>query len=648
MQKQTYYSKQRKTLCATATIIAALLHLVPQVHAASSWNPALLVNTEAFQTIDDQDSASDVVVQFGQTLGKTITFERTADRFNFNDDTYISGDLDVFGTASGAKVHAETLLTSSGAISVDGVSYFQSRLRVEGSGSPSAGQGLEFSYATSTGVIIPYDRDASQYKGLRINALKHEFEIQGTDRMVIDYGGNVGIGTSAPTTKLEVTGTMSGADLTVSNLRNCDTIDTDANGVLSCGTDNEGSGGGMSYTEASSYFVNDSGDTMTGALVINQDSNSLSFDIDSEATSAAAVRIDVAGDSDSPHVLFGAGGTFDTNLFRQAANVLRTDDSFWVGGTLSGATLYSASGAIIRNGRLGIGTTGPTSIFDAQSSNSDGTFRTGDNTNSTQLILDRGRGSIGGESAVSINDVLGSLLFRGYDGTDYNTQGAAIAVQVDGTPGSNDMPGRIVFSTTEDDASTVTERMRISNNGNVGIGTSGTPQEKLEVVGTISGSLLKLGNLANSGAILFSSGSTVQATQKGSSGNILISRGNGTPEWKQETSSLVWYLDSGIATGSSQGATVTMPVGFTITSVDLKVKQAPLGASLIVDINEGGSTIFSTRPEIDASTTVEDDNEVFSDTHLAKGSEITIDIDQVGSTSAGSGLTIMLNGIRHY
>jgi hypothetical protein len=46
-------------------------------------------------------------------------------------------------------------------------------------------------------------------------------------------------------------------------------------------------------------------------------------------------------------------------------------------------------------------------------------------------------------------------------------RGASITAQVDGTPGTNDMPGRLVFSTTADGASSPTERMRIRNDGTI-------------------------------------------------------------------------------------------------------------------------------------------------------------------------------------
>jgi hypothetical protein len=77
--------------------------------------------------------------------------------------------------------------------------------------------------------------------------------------------------------------------------------------------------------------------------------------------------------------------------------------------------------------------------------------------------------SRGGTTIVQNGDTLGGIAFNGCDGTDFETFGASIAAQVDGTPGANDMPGRIVFSTTADGASSPTERMRIDSTGYVGV-----------------------------------------------------------------------------------------------------------------------------------------------------------------------------------
>lgn len=80
-------------------------------------------------------------------------------------------------------------------------------------------------------------------------------------------------------------------------------------------------------------------------------------------------------------------------------------------------------------------------------------------------------GSYGAQGILSSGDTIGDFRFYGSDGVNL-IPAAKIEVDIDGTPGVNDMPGRISFFTTADGASTVTERMRINNAGNVGIGTS--------------------------------------------------------------------------------------------------------------------------------------------------------------------------------
>ena len=82
------------------------------------------------------------------------------------------------------------------------------------------------------------------------------------------------------------------------------------------------------------------------------------------------------------------------------------------------------------------------------------------------LILGKSRNaSPGSHTIVQNNDDLGNITFAGDDGTDLQTVAARIVCEVDGTPGANDMPGRLVFSTTADGAASPTERMRITSGG---------------------------------------------------------------------------------------------------------------------------------------------------------------------------------------
>ena len=167
---------------------------------------------------------------------------------------------------------------------------------------------------------------------------------------------------------------------------------------------------------------------------------------------------------------------------------------------------------------------------------------------------------------VSSGDHLGDIRFAGDDGTDINSVAASIRGEVDGTPGSNDMPGRLVFSTTADGASSATERMRITSIGTVGIGVtspaagaSNTPA--LDVDGPIlasrplaahqtskgvlqrSGNVIALrayGETAGTGQIAFNTGggggsNDNERVRIDTSGNVGIERrplGHGSCKWE--------------------------------------------------------------------------------------------------------------------
>lgn len=103
-----------------------------------------------------------------------------------------------------------------------------------------------------------------------------------------------------------------------------------------------------------------------------------------------------------------------------------------------------------------------------------------------------------------------------------------------------------------------------------------------------------------------------------------------------------------ITTGTAK-TTFRMPYAFTLTAVRASVGTAPTGSTIIIDINEAGSTILSTKLSIDAgekTSTTAASAAVISDTALADDAEITIDFDQVGSTIAGAGVKVYMIGSR--
>jgi hypothetical protein len=85
------------------------------------------------------------------------------------------------------------------------------------------------------------------------------------------------------------------------------------------------------------------------------------------------------------------------------------------------------------------------------------------------ILAHQKSGTLGGNTVLADGDQIGSIAFQGSDGTEF-VQAVRIACEIDGTPGANDMPGRLVFLTTADGASNPTERMRITQDGYARIG----------------------------------------------------------------------------------------------------------------------------------------------------------------------------------
>lgn len=101
-----------------------------------------------------------------------------------------------------------------------------------------------------------------------------------------------------------------------------------------------------------------------------------------------------------------------------------------------------------------------------------------------------------------------------------------------------------------------------------------------------------------------------------------------------------------ITTGTAK-VTFRMPFAMTLTAVRASLTTASSSGTPTVDINEGGSTILSTKLTIDASektSTTAASAAVISDSALADDAEITIDIDVAGT--GATGLKVYLIGTR--
>lgn len=179
------------------------------------------------------------------------------------------------------------------------------------------------------------------------------------------------------------------------------------------------------------------------------------------------------------------GATINSIAFDSASEEMRLNNAAASGKIAF--LIYSAERARIdSSGRLLVGTNTARDIYynatataRLQVEGTDGNsssislVRNSADAGSGALILGKTRGnSVGATTAVQSGDNVGEISFQGSDGTEF-VSAAVISGEIDGTPGANDMPGRLVFRTTADGVSSPTERMRIDSIGEITTSSKG-------------------------------------------------------------------------------------------------------------------------------------------------------------------------------
>ena len=216
----------------------------------------------------------------------------------------------------------------------------------------------------------------------------------------------------------------------------------------------------------------------------------------------------------------------DTGVYRKSANTV----AITCGGierlSISGVGLFVQANAFIFGGsasRSAGPTIHPAMQFEGTNAGSVSYQCLCGSTSATvspQILLGRHRGGVGDSTLVNSNDSLGLIRFNGGDGTDCRSTAAQIECRVDGTPGSNDMPGRLIFSTTSDGSAASTERLRIDSAGNILIAGTATPTAGVGTLCLFNGTA-PTGSVAN-GVVLYSEdvSSSAELKVRDEAGNV--------------------------------------------------------------------------------------------------------------------------------
>ncbi len=324
-----------------------------------------------------------------------------------------------------------------------------------------------------------------------------------TTTLVVDAANNrVGIGTDAPEDVLTVAGDVGVAgDINSSGLVNgrdmdadgikldtiatnaADTTDDSWTGTTDVSVTTGNVGIGTASPESRLHIANTIGTIPNGPTVTG---------IHMGADGAGAPTIQLYSPEVGSVIDFtdGAGEDADWRIIAGASNLSL------------GATITANGINIDTAGNIGIGTDAPESLLHLRREGAvELTMdRIDGSSNSLNINMRKARGSVGALTQVNSGDSVGGLRMWGHDGSAYRSIAGIRAVVEDGVT-TGIVPGRLELSTTDATGASL-ERLRITSDGNVGIGI-GAPSAKFEVAGNakITGDIHVTGEFQVDGGI---------------------------------------------------------------------------------------------------------------------------------------------------
>lgn len=114
------------------------------------------------------------------------------------------------------------------------------------------------------------------------------------------------------------------------------------------------------------------------------------------------------------------------------------------------------------------------------------------------------------------------------------------------------------------------------------------------------------------------------------------------PKQNTQTKTLLWYVGGDLEVETNASARIDVPFSGTIIEATAQIKTAPTGASVIIDINKNGTTLWASGKLTITATSTSGSKTTFDAVSVNEDDYFTLDIDQIGSTLPGSDLTVQL------